>query len=107
GSVDLLQGVRGEVTATSSIGSSSPPIVVGDTVIVGPAHDVAMRPPSKANLKGDVRGYDARTGRLRWTFRTIPAPGEPGYETWLDGSAEYTGNAGVWAPMSADEALGY
>ncbi len=107
GSVDLMVGVRGEVTKKTSIGNSSPALVVGDVVIVGPAHDVAMRPPSKANLKGDVRGYDVRTGKLLWTFHTIPMRGEPGYDTWLDGSAEYTGNAGVWAPMSADLDLGY
>src|SRR5690606_25983401 len=107
GVVDLMVGVRGEANEHSSIGYSSPAIVVGDVVIVGPAHDVAMRSRSKANLKGDVRGYDVRTGRLLWTFHTVPEPGEPGYETWLDGSAEYTGNAGVWAPMSADEELGY
>jgi quinoprotein glucose dehydrogenase len=106
GIVDLMAGVRGEVNEKSSIGNSSPATIVGDTIVVGPAHDVAMRPPSKANLKGDVRGYDARTGRLLWTFHTIPEAGEPGYETWLDGSAEYTGNAGVWAPMAADEELG-
>jgi quinoprotein glucose dehydrogenase len=106
GVVDLMRGVRGEVNDKASIGSSSPAIVVGNTVIVGPAHEVAMRPPSKANLKGDVRGYDARSGRHLWTFHTIPERGEPGYETWLDGSAEHTGNAGVWARMSADEELG-
>jgi quinoprotein glucose dehydrogenase len=106
GIVDLMQGVRGEVNEHSSIGNTSPAVIVRDTVVVGPAHDVAMRPPSKANLKGDVRGYDVRTGRHLWTFHTIPEPGEPGYETWLEGSAEYTGNAGVWAPMSADEQLG-
>jgi len=106
GVVDLMIGVRGEVNDKSSIGNSSPAIVIGDVVVVGPAHDVAMRPPSKTNLKGDVRGYDVRTGKHLWTFHTIPAPGEPGYETWLDGSAEYTGNAGVWAAMSADPALG-
>jgi quinoprotein glucose dehydrogenase len=107
GVVDLMVGVRGEVDEKSSIGNSSPATIVGDTIVVGPAHDVAMRPPSKANLKGDVRGYDARTGRQLWTFHTIPEPGEPGYETWLEGSAEYTGNAGVWGPMAADEELGY
>jgi glucose dehydrogenase len=106
GVVDLMVGVRGDVNDKSSVGNSSPAMIVGDTVIVGPAHDVAMRPPSKANIKGDVRGYDARTGRLKWTFHTIPAPGEPGYDTWRDGSAEYTGNAGVWAPMAADTELG-
>jgi len=107
GIVDLMIGVRGEVNDKSSIGNSSPPLIVGDVVIVGPAHEVGMRPPSKANLKGDVRGYDVRTGKLLWTFHTIPERGEPGYETWLNGSAEYTGNAGVWAPMTADAELGY
>jgi quinoprotein glucose dehydrogenase len=107
GIVDLMVGVRGEVNETSSIGNSSPPTIVGDVVVVGPAHEVGMRPRSKANLKGDVRGYDVRTGRHLWTFHTIPQRGEPGYETWLNDSAEIVGNAGVWAPMTADEELGY
>src|SRR5690606_19525910 len=46
------------------------------------------------------------TGELKWTFHTVPEPGEHGYDTWLHGSAEYTGNAGVWAPMAADPELG-
>ncbi|HZF32143.1 MAG TPA: pyrroloquinoline quinone-dependent dehydrogenase [Gammaproteobacteria bacterium] len=106
GVVDLMVGIRGEMTDKRSIGNSSPALVIGDVVVVGPAHDVAMRPRDKENIKGDVRGFDARTGKLLWTFHTIPAKGEPGYETWLDGSAEYTGNAGVWARMSADTELG-
>jgi quinoprotein glucose dehydrogenase len=106
GVVDLMIGVRGQVSETSSIGNSSPALVMGDVVIVGPAHEVGMRPRSKTNLKGDVRGYDARTGKLLWTFHTIPAKGEAGYETWLDGSAERGSNAGVWGPMSADPELG-
>jgi quinoprotein glucose dehydrogenase len=55
---------------------------------------------------GDVRGFDVRTGALRWIFHTVPLPGEVGNETWLDGSWEYSGNNNVWAPMSADEELG-
>jgi quinoprotein glucose dehydrogenase len=101
-----MVGVRGTVTDKTSIGNSSPALVIGDVVVVGPAHDVGMRPPAQVNLKGDVRGYDARTGKLLWTFHTIPAKGEPGYETWLDGSAERGSNAGVWARMSGDEELG-
>jgi quinoprotein glucose dehydrogenase len=97
GVVDLMLGVRGEVNEKSSIGNTSPALIVGDTVIVGPAHEVAMRPPSKANLKGDVRGYDVRSGRQLWTFHTIPARGEPGYETWLEGSAD---DAAVGAAFS-------
>ena len=51
--------------------------------------------------------FDVRTGRRKWAFHTIPRKGEPGYETWLNGSAEYTGNAGMWGPYSVDPALGY
>jgi quinoprotein glucose dehydrogenase len=106
GVVDLMVGVRGEVNEKSSIGNSSPALVIGDVVVVGPAHEVGMRPPSKANLKGDVRGYDVRTGKLLWTFHTIPAKGEPGYETWLNDSAERASNAGVWGRISGDAELG-
>ena len=88
------------------IGLSFPPTVLDGVIVVGAAMRVAFRPPSKANVKGDVRGFDARTGKLLWTFHTIPLPGEKGVETWLKGAAEYTGNAGVWASMSGDPALG-
>jgi len=55
---------------------------------------------------GDVRGFDVRTGALKWTFHVIPQKGEPGYETWAPGTAETTGNGNVWTMMSADEELG-
>jgi glucose dehydrogenase len=107
GFIDLQQGLRvAQDRKDLDIGLSFPPLVINDVVVVGAAHRVAFRPPSKANVKGDVRGFDARTGKLLWTFHTIPAAGEPGSETWLNGSAEYTGNAGVWAPMSGDPELG-
>ena len=80
-------------------------LVIGDVIVVGPAHEVGMRPPSKTNLKCDVRGYDVRTGKLLWTFHTIPAAGEPGYETWLNGR-QTRGNAGVWGRISGDAELG-
>ncbi|MEX2366750.1 MAG: hypothetical protein WD601_09100, partial [Pseudohongiellaceae bacterium] len=88
------------------IGLSFPPLVVGDVIVVGASHALATRPLHAENVKGDIRGFDARTGELLWTFHTIPEPGEPGYDTWLENSASYTGNAGVWAPMSADPELG-
>ena len=74
-------------------------------VIVGSA--VSDQPRFKESPTGYVRGFDARTGELRWTFHTIPLPGEVGYDTWQDGSASYTGNANVWTMMSADPDLGY
>lgn len=108
GRVDLFEGLRNaEGFDNIDIGSSAPPFVMNDVVVVGPAHKVGMRPRSKSNVKGDVRGYDARTGEHLWTFKTIPERGEVGFETWLDGGVEFTGNAGVWAPMSGDPELGH
>ena len=106
GWVDLTIGLRVAENRDLDIGLNAPPLVVGDVIVVGAAHAVGGRPPLMRNVKGDVRGFDARTGELLWTFHTIPEPGEPGYETWYDNSADYTGNAGVWAPMSADPELG-
>ncbi len=107
GWVDLQKGLRlGKGRDDLDIGLSVPPLVVNDVVIVGAAHLVGFRPPSASNVKGDVRGFDARTGKLLWTFKSIPESGQPGSETWLNGSEKYTGNAGVWAPMSADPELG-
>ena len=106
GWVDLQQGLRlGVGRDDIDIGMSFMPMAIDGVVITGAAHLVGMRPTSASNVKGDIRGFDATTGKLLWTFKTIPAPGEPGYESWLAG-ADSTGNAGVWAPMSADEELG-
>lgn len=106
GWVDLTAGLRRAPDRELDVGLTAPALVVGDVIVVGSAHAVSFRPPSKANVKGDVRGFDARTGKLLWTYHTIPGRGEPGHETWFDGSAEYTGNAGVWSTMSADPDMG-
>jgi quinoprotein glucose dehydrogenase len=58
------------------------------------------------NNKGYVRGFDVRTGKRLWIFHTIPKKGEFGYDTWEKGSAEYTGNTGVWTQITVDEQLG-
>ena len=91
---------------TGEVGLHATPIVAGDTVIVGAAHRASGSPRVKNNVKGYVRGFDVRTGKRNWIFHTIPRPGEFGYDTWLDGSAETTGNAGVWGQISVDEQLG-
>ncbi|MEZ5492647.1 MAG: pyrroloquinoline quinone-dependent dehydrogenase [Gammaproteobacteria bacterium] len=106
GYVDLQRGLRlGSGREAIDIGISFPPFVIDGVVIAGAAHEVGMRPSSASNVKGDIRGFDVGTGELLWTFKTIPEPGQPGSETWLSG-ADYTGNAGVWAPMSGDAELG-
>ena len=109
GVVDLNQEhrTRDGVPLVGTIGSSSPPTVVGDVVVVGSAHHVGLRPPSMINTPGDIRGYDAHSGELLWTFKTIPDAGEEGNETWLNDSWTYTGNAAVWAPISYDAETGY
>ena len=83
---------------------TSPPMVCRDTIVVGNSTtDIAMR---KRAQKGTIRGYDVRSGALLWTFGIIPKEGEPGFETWEEGSAVYTGHANVWTWMSCDEELG-
>jgi quinoprotein glucose dehydrogenase len=81
-------------------------VVAKDTVIIGAAFREGMTPKSMRNNKGYVRGFDVRTGKRLWIFHTIPKKGEFGYDTWEKGSAEYTGNTGVWTQITVDEQLG-
>ena len=108
GILDLFKQLDNDsgLDPTGKIGNSSPPVISNDVIVVGPALTPGGR-VNKANVKADIMGFDVRTGKKLWTFHTIPRKGEPGYETWLNGSAEYTGNAGIWGPFSADPQLGY
>jgi len=108
GIVDLFKELDLDVPLDpiGRIGNSSPPVISNDVIVVGPALTPGGR-VNISNVKGDVMGFDVRTGRKLWTFHTIPREGEPGYETWQGDSAQYTGNAGVWGPFSADPQLGY
>jgi glucose dehydrogenase len=109
GTVDLKQNDDQEILpdlTTGEIGIQSAPIVAKDTVIVGAAFREGMTPKSMRNNKGYVRGFDVRSGKRLWIFHTIPKKGEFGYDTWLEGSAEYTGNTGVWTQVTVDEQLG-
>ena len=90
---------------TGEIGLQSAPVVAGNTVIIGASFREGMTPKSMRNNKGYVRGFDVRTGKRLWIFHTIPIKTEPGYDSWLNGSAEYTGNTGVWTQISVDEKL--
>jgi quinoprotein glucose dehydrogenase len=106
GVVDLKQDFDQEITpANDDVGLHATPLVTKNVVVVGAAHTVGSAPRTHKNVVGYVRGFDVRTGKRLWTFHTIPKKGEFGYDTWLNGGAEVTGNAGVWAQMSADEAL--
>ncbi|MEO6080595.1 MAG: PQQ-binding-like beta-propeller repeat protein [Steroidobacteraceae bacterium] len=91
---------------TTPIGSSSPPIVVSGVVIVGSAFAAGAAPRRKEMPTGHVMGFDARSGKRLWIFRTIAPAGDPGANTWTDEARSYTGNTGVWAPISADPERG-
>jgi quinoprotein glucose dehydrogenase len=110
GIVDLRDTLdQGRGWDVNQIGTNSPPTVVGDVVIVGAAHTPFAPAGQPNNVIGYVRAFDVATGRLLWTFHTIPRRGEPGFETWLNGSALEgggAGNAGVWGTISADPQLG-
>ena len=108
GVVDLMENLRipEGVDPVGAVGSSSPPVIVGDVVVVGSAQVSGRRHLSPAGVPGDIRGYSTRTGDLLWTFHVVPEDGEPGAETWEGGSNEYTGHAGVWTTFSADPDLG-
>ncbi len=108
GIVDLKEGLpRVKELPKTPPGSSSPPVIVGNSVIVGVSFSAGGAPPSMVAVPGWVRAYDAHTGALKWSFHTVPQGGEPGAETWTDNSWQYTGNTGLWAPFSADAARGY
>ncbi|HEY7673110.1 MAG TPA: PQQ-binding-like beta-propeller repeat protein [Gammaproteobacteria bacterium] len=107
GVVDLKRDLDPNMDVTTApIGLHATPIVAGDVVLVGAAFETGANPRSPSNVKGAVRAFNARTGERLWMFKTIPGPGEPGNETWEDGSWEYTGNTGVWAQISVDLELG-
>ena len=88
------------------ITSSSPPIVVNDTVIVGNSAEQGYNQTRTENVPGDILAYDARTGKFKWKFHVIPRPGEVGHETWENDAWSYTGDVSSWAPLSVDPELG-
>ena len=103
GVVDLLQDLAWPVDPKRYT-NTSPPLVWKNLVIVGTG--VADRLVYRQDPPGDVRAFDARTGRRVWSFHTVPRAGEAGSETWTNGANAYTGHTNVWAPMSVDERRG-
>ena len=110
GAIDLKVGM---VTGTNQqidlekgeAGLHSAPTVVNDVVIVGSAFKEGMTVPTHNNTKGLVRAYDVKSGKLLWTFHTIPKPGEFGNDTWENGSWATNGNTGVWTQITVDPQL--
>jgi glucose dehydrogenase len=100
GRIDLRENL-GRDPKKGYIVATSPGVVFRDLLIVGGRESEGL--PA---LPGDVRAYDVRTGELRWSFHTIPHPGEFGYETWPKDAWTYSGAANNWAGMALDKKRG-
>jgi quinoprotein glucose dehydrogenase len=96
GRIDLREDL-GRDPESQSIALTSPGLVYKDLLIVG-----GREPETLPCPPGDIRAYDVRTGRLRWSFHTIPHPGEFGYDTWPKDAWRYSGAANNWAGMALD-----
>jgi glucose dehydrogenase len=97
GFVDLKQSVRGDVDGRFSL--VSPPAIYKDIVLTGGNNN---EPQPSAGLYGDIRGWDARTGKLLWSFHTVPRAGEPGVETWEGESWRNRSGTNMWAFITVD-----
>ena len=91
----------GRDPAKQSIVLTSPGVIYKDLLIVGDRTPEALPAPP-----GDIRAYDVRSGRIRWTFHTIPHPGEFGYDTWPKDAWTYLGAANSWPGLTVDEKRG-
>ncbi len=104
-------GTRGKVDIREGLGrdpkklfvlSNTPGAIYGSLLILGTRVSEGPGP----SAPGHIRAYDVRSGKIVWSFRTIPHPGEPGYETWPPEAYKYVGGANVWTGMAVDEKRG-
>jgi quinoprotein glucose dehydrogenase len=101
GRIDLRENLGREPASSQSVGLTSPGIVYRDLVIFGGRNPETLPAPP-----GDIRAYDVRTGKLRWSFHTIPHPDEFGYDTWPKDAWKTSGAANNWAGMTLDSQRG-
>ena len=101
GGVDLREGLDRDLESIALVQSTTPGRVFEDLLILGSATNQGY-----GSAPGDIRAFDVRTGRLVWTFHTIPRPGELGYDTWPKDAWKTVGGANVWGEMSLDVARG-
>ena len=101
GRIDLRENLGREPASSQSVDLTSPGIVYKDLIIFGGRNPETLPAPP-----GDIRAYDVRTGRLRWSFHTIPHPGEFGYDTWPKDAWKTSGAANNWAGMALDSRRG-
>lgn len=103
GEIDLSEGLLWPINK-KHYSNTSPPVVYRDLVILG--NGVGDRLMYRNDPPGDVRAFDARTGKLVWTFHTVPQAGEFGNETWENESWKFTGHTNVWPPFTVDTERG-
>ena len=101
GRVDLREGLGRENAEAQSIYLTSPGVIYKDLIIVGGRNPETLPAPP-----GDVRAFDVRTGKLRWSFHTIPHAGEFGADTWPKDAWKTVGAANNWAGLSLDPRRG-
>lgn len=100
GWVDLRAGLNRPVEGLS-VSASTPGAVYKDMLIIG-----TSVPEALPSAPGDIRAYDVRTGAIRWTFHTIPHPGEFGYETWPPDAWKIAGGVNAWSGVTVDQGRG-
>ena len=101
GGVDLKQGLDRDPATIRLVQSTTPGRVFENLLILGSATNQAY-----GSAPGDIRAFDVRTGKLVWTFHTIPRPGEFGHDTWPKDARKNVGGANVWSELSVDEKRG-
>lgn len=100
GAIDLRASLP-EWARARTVGLTTPGVVYRDLLVVGSIVSEGLQ-----SAPGYIRAFDARSGRLQWTFHTIPHPGEPGYETWPQDAWKQVGGANSWAGMALDTRRG-
>ncbi|MDX2182047.1 MAG: pyrroloquinoline quinone-dependent dehydrogenase [Bryobacteraceae bacterium] len=110
GELDTAFGERGRVdmrkafdrpAELTTISAPTPGAIYGDLIILG-----SSVPETLPSTPGDIRAYNVRTGKLVWTFHTVPRPGEFGYETWPKDAWKHSGGANAWAGLTVDTKRG-
>ncbi len=103
GFVDLNQGLKSSngVGQNQDVGNTSPGVIYGDLIIIGSSVGEVYN-----SAPGHIRAFDVRTGKMKWIFRTIPQPGEFGYETWPVESYKTAGGCNAWSGLSIDKKRG-
>jgi glucose dehydrogenase len=98
GFVDLKEGVADDVP-NARFSLASPPSIFKDILITGGNNN---EPGPAIGAYGDIRGWDARSGKLLWTFHSVPRPGEPGHETWRETDWKNRSGTNTWGFMTVD-----